>query len=354
MTHASIPTARRASTDAKSALTLYRFEFEEALTKLAIPDIVTKGTVETTNVLRDVYEMDVDSPAFKELINDAPRFREDGQLFFEIDKTVYQDGAKKEAKVLESEEWARRMWGKKPALAALALRSMFERVRATAMMNSKTDVAVDNRKGDTSLKTSAANRPCNPLKPVAGQTYNSLQTSLPLDIDGIRTVREAFAQQKAINGIDYANLELTHIEVGPDLWDTALTLCKEDRILVDSGSSTAQVEIRNPNKKYAPIEPVKNPYLTEAGVWYAWAADEFGMLPTLLVIQLSPDSGEVMGMPSGEPTMADGLRWTVIDKDSDSFKLGSTVLKKGWVAISAEIEVGFKIVNPRRFVRCEP
>jgi len=28
-------------------------------------------------------------------------------------------------------------------------------------------------------------------------------------------------------------------------------------------------------------------------------------------------------------------------------------MAKGWVGISAEIELGFKIINPRRFIRCE-
>ena len=352
MTHASIPSKRRASYDANAALTMYRFELEQALEPMKIPEIVSLGTVETTNMLTDTWEIDIDSPEFKELVG-GPRFREDGQLFFEIAKAVYQDGVQKKAKVLESEEWARRAWGRKPATHALAVKSLFERIRATGMMNSKTDVAVDNKKGQTSLKTAATSRPCNPLKPVAGQTYDSLKTSCPLSVDGIKTARDAFTQQKAINGVDYSGTTITHIECGPDLWDTALSLTKDDRIVVTSGSSTAQIEIANPLKRYAPITAVMNPYLTEAGVWYAWAADEFGRLPTLLIIQLSPDSGAVPGMPSGEPTMGDGLKWEIIDKDSDSYKLGSSAMAKGWVGISAEIELGFKIINPRRFIRCE-
>src|SRR5262245_35985230 len=197
MTHASIPQVQRATSDASAALTLYRYEFEQGLLKLTFPDTVMMGDVETSDALIDRWEMSVSAPEFKELINDAPRFRRMGELFFEVATKKFQDGVAESATKLRTAEWARRAWGRAPGDAALALKSHYERARASAMMDSKNDAAVDNLKGQTSLKTAAKNRPCNPLQPGNGDTYDSLHTGLPLDVEGIRQIRIAYRTQKA-------------------------------------------------------------------------------------------------------------------------------------------------------------
>lgn len=360
MTHASIPQVQRATYDSAAALTMYRFELELELLKLTLPEMVALGEVETSSALIERWELSIDSPAFKELINDAPRFRRMGELFFELVTKKYQDGVSESAAKLRTAEWARRAWGRAPAMAADALRSMYERLRAAAMIGSKTDIAVDNLKNQTSLKTAATGRPCNPLQPGNGNTYDSLHTATPLDVNGVKTIRTAFRTQKAINGIDYAGYELTHIEVGPDLEEMLLTLVKDDLLLVTSDiaaspDANAPMVLRpNPLKKYRPIIPVVNPYLTETGVWYAWSADASGKLPTLCVTKTPPSPGMVPGMPGATPVLGDGVEWTYIDENSDSYKLGSPTLPKGWVGVSAEVEAGFKIMSPRRFKRVEP
>lgn len=347
MTHAS---TSRFSSDAVAALTLYRFELEASLSGRTLPALVQMGTVETSAFLRETWPISFSSAEFKELINDAPRFRRLGEVFFELDFATWQDGVQESAEVLESEEWRRRAWGSAPVDQADALVSAYERLRARSIMNATTDAAVDNLKGSTALKTAAKNRPCNPLNPVAGQTYDSLVTGAAPSVDTLKALRTSFDTQKSTNGVDFDDSELTHIECGPDLYDEWLALTNDDTVLIDRGDAN-YIEIKNPAKKYAKVEVIKNKYLTSTGNYAAWAAKN-GKLPTLCVTRVPNNSGQVPGMPGPAPTLASGLKYTEIGPESDSFKLGSDALPKGWVAVSAEVRIGFKIVNPRRFKWC--
>lgn len=355
MTHAAITPSQLVSADVRTALTEYRYNFEVALGDYQMPEDVALGTQDTSSALVVKYPMPVGDPVFLPLVSDQPNYRNLSEIFLSFSTGVYQDGVKDSATRLRSSEWARRGWGKQPAMHAEALRLLYSRLLATALMAGESTASPENVDGTSTIKFFQTSHPCNPFGGTS--TYDNLFTgggALPLSQTSVTTVRKKFRTQKGQNGTDYRNLPLTHVLVGPDLEETALTLFKEDMILEASGAgATESRSLRpNPQKKYAPVSVLVNPYLTETGVWYPISAGVMGA-PWITLTKIPDNSGRVAGMPGPALIGADGIEWTIDDETSETYKHGSKVGPKGTVAIAAQVEAGAALTIPWRIFRCK-
>ncbi len=367
--HAPPNQLQQTPSDVRIALTEYKLQYVEALDKYKLPEAVELGEMHMSNMLEERYPIAVGDPVFESLVDDNPSLLEYGEVFFEMFTAPYSAGVKAKASTLRTSEWQRRAWGNTPGKHAYALRSLYERLLAGALMNGETATSCENRGTATTIKIFQKGHPCNPLV-TGGNTYDNLLTgasagdgsgngsanypgAAPLSVDGIRFARNMFRTQLGPNGVDPRGYDLTHIMCGVDLEETLLTAVKDDLLLVTSGSSTAQVLRPNPLKKYRPIVPIINPLLTEAGVWYAISADETGQLPWMTITKLPNNTGRVPGMPGPAIVMADGIEWIILDENSDSYKIGSKVAPKGYVAIIPQVEAGSAVTWPWRIKRCK-
>jgi hypothetical protein len=369
--HVPVTQLQLAPSDVRIALTEYRLQYLEALSKYELPDAVRLGAEDMSNMLETRYPITVGDPVFEALVGENPSLVEFGEIFFELFTAPYSAGVKAKASVLRTSEWARRAWGDTPTKHAFALRSLYERNLAGAAMGGETATSCENRGTSTAIKIFQVDHPCDPLRPGGPNKYDNLYTGSPtgnaqgthasgnypgalqLSVDSVKTVRNLFRSQLGPNGVDPRGYELTHIMCGVDLEETLLTLVKDDLLLVDSGSSTAQVLRPNPLKKYKPIVPIINPLLTETGVWYPISADEMGKAPWMTVTKIPNNTGRVPGMPGPTIVMADGIEWIVLDETSDSYKIGSKAAPKGYVAIIPQVETGSAITWPWRIKRCK-
>lgn len=366
------------------ALTEFRMRLIDALAKKSLPEMTELGAKETSNMLETRYPINVNDPVFKALVADNPEFDQMGEVFFELFSDQYQYAAVEKAARLRTAEWARTGWGKVPAKVATALVSLFERLLAGSSSQTATNARIGGFKGgtlvascenlgsSTAIKVFQTGHPVNPLRPELG-TYDNLYTgskvgagdgtdtlangnypgALPLSVDSIRIVRNAFGTQLSPNGIDPRGYPLTHIVCGQDLEETLLTLVKEDTLLVTSGTSTAQVLRTNPLKKYPPIKPVINRFLNESGVWYAVSADDDGECPWMTLVKIPNNPGQVPGMPGPGIVMADGIEWKIWNELSTLYLEGSKVGPAGSVAIAALVEAAAGITLPWRIKRCQ-
>ncbi|MEP7123153.1 MAG: hypothetical protein ABJE95_19650, partial [Byssovorax sp.] len=205
--------------------------------------------------------------------------------------------------------------------------------------------------------------PCDPLGGNAS-TYDNLFTgavsgaypgALPFTTASVVKVRQMFRTQKGQNGTDYRGTELTHVIVGPDLEDAALTQFKEEMLLEASGSGATQTQALRPNpqKKYRPVQVVVNPYLTTAGDWYPCSSDIIGELPWISLTKVPADSGRVAGMPGPALVGADGLEWIFDDEMSELYKHGNKIGPAGTVAVAAKVEAGAALTTPWSIFCCK-
>lgn len=363
MTHATITPAQLAAPDVVTALTEYRFNFIDALGKYSMPKDVALGLQDTSSALEVNYPMSVGDPVFQKLVGDAPVYQSLSEIMLTFSTDVFQSGVKEKATRLRSAEWARLGWGKWPTKNAVALFLMYSRLLATAMMSGESTASPENAKGLSAIKIFQRNHPCDPS---GGNSvkYDNLFTgaadgaypgAIPFNAAGIKTVRKIFRTQKGQNGTDYRNIDLTHVVVGPDLEEAALTYFKDDLILEESGAGNTKTQTLRPNpqKKYKPVEVLVNPYLTEEGVWYPVAADETGEAPWITLTKVPADSGRVAGMPGPALVTGEGIEWIVDDENSETYKHGSKVGPAGTVAIAAKVEAGSAITLPWRILRCK-
>jgi len=382
-THAPVSPLQLAGTNTVIALTDFKLQMLEKLSKKELPQMASLGMQDTSDTLETRYAINVSDPVFKAMVADNPEFMTLGEIFFELYTDTFQSGAVEKAVRLRSAEWARRGWGSLPGKYATALQSLFERLLAGAATATATNPRIggfkggkvtpscENLLGSTAIKVFQKNHPVNPLDPSKGY-YDNLYTgsatgtgqgtdaegnypgALPLNEESIRIVRNLFGTQLSPNGYDVRGYDLTHIVCGKDLEEKLLTLVKDDMLLVTSGSSTAQVLRPNPLKKYKPIIPIINPFLNETGVWYPCSADEDGELPWMTLLRVPNDSGRVAGMPGPAIVMADGIEWLIWDETSTLYLEGSKVGPAGSVAVAAKVEAGAGITWPWRIKRCEP
>lgn len=379
--HQPVPPLGLAGSNTQIALTEFKQQFLDALSKLSLPEMAALGFQDTSNMLETRYPVNVGDPVFAPLVADNPRLMELGEIFFELFTAEYAEGAREKAKRLRTAEWARRGWASLPTKLAFALKSLFERLLAAAFIGGANATSCENRNGAITIKVFQTGHPANPLDASKGD-YDNIYTgskvgngdglgtasglggtikgtanypgALALNVDSVRIVRNAFRTQSGTNGVDYRGYELTHIACGPDLEETLLTLVKDDVLLVTSGTSTAQVLRPNPLKKYRPIVPIINPFLTESGVWYPIAADESGECPWMSLVKVPNNNGRVPGMPGPGIVMADGIEWIFWDETSTLYKEGSKMGPKGSVAVQAVVEAGAGITWPWRIKRCQP
>ncbi len=360
-THASVTPYDLATPDARTALTLYQYLFFESLGKYANPGLAALGMQETSSALLEKYPITVGDPIFEKIVGDGAEYKENGELFISFTTDIYGAGVKEKASRLRTAEWARRGWGLQPAKHAAALPLFFERLIATALMAGESSASPENIDGTTTIKFFQEDHPCDPFgrndatfdNLFTGSVNGAYPGALPFGAPSVATVRKLLRTQLGQNGTDYRQTELTHVLVGPDLEEAALTLFKEDRILVTSGSSTAEVERANPNKKYKPVTVLVNNYLTESGVWYPMSADILGMLPWMTLTKVPNNSGAAAGMPAPGPVGPDGLEWVIDDENSETYKHGSKVGPKGTVAIAAQLEAGAALTIPWAIFRCK-
>lgn len=387
--HVPVTPLQQAGTNTVIALTDFRFKMMEALDKKELPQMTRLGMQETSDVLETRYPIGVSDPVFKALVAENPEYMRLGEVFFELFSDTFQAGAVESATRLRSAEWARRGWGSLPAKFATAAQSLFERLLAGSSTATAYNPRIGGFKGgesvascenigtSTAIKVFQKDHPVNPLDITKGK-YDNLYTgaatgtgdgtndsgnypgALPLNVNSVRIVRNLFGTQLSPNGIDVRGYDLTHIVCGKDLQETLLTLIKDDNLLVVSSNSATpaadspMVLRPNPLKKYAPITPVVNPFLTEAGVWYACSADESGELPWMTLLKIPNNSGRVAGMPGPAIVMANGLEWIIDDENSETYKHGSKVAPAGHVAIAGKIEAAAGITLPWRIKRCKP
>lgn len=391
-THAPVTPLQQAGSNTLIALTDFKMQMMEALDKKSLPEMTKLGMQETSNMLETRYPIGVADPIFKALVAENPEYLRLGEVFFELFSDVFQAGAVENATRLRSAEWARRGWGTLPAKFATALQSLFERLlagsstataynpRIGGFMGGESVASCENIGTSTSIKVFQTGHPVNPIKGTAGGIYDNLYTgnaqgtgegttndagtnnypgALPLNVNSVRIIRNLFRTQKSPNGVDYRGYELTHIVCGPDLEETLLTLVKDDMLLVVSSNSATpaadspMVLRPNPLKKYRPIIPIINPFLTESGVWYPCSADESGELPWMTLLKIPNNSGRVAGMPGPAIVMQDGIEWVIDDETSETYKHGSKVAPAGHVAIAGKVEAAAGITLPWRIKRCK-
>jgi hypothetical protein len=385
MAHAPISPLQTASSNTTIALTDFKMQMLEKLSSKTLPEMTRLGMQDTSNMLETRYPVSISDPIFKALVAENPELQRIGEIFFELFTDKFQAGAIESADRLRTAEWARRGWGAQPAKHATALMSLFERLLAGSASPSPTNPrpggfkggkvtpSCENSNGGTSIKVFQVGHPVNPLDASKG-VYDNLYTgssqgtgegttndkgtnnypgALPLGVNSVRIIRNLFGTQLSPNGEDPRGYDLTHIVCGKDLEETALTITKDDVLLVQSGSSTAQVLRPNPLKKYKPIQVIVNPFLNEPGVWYACSADEDGELPWMTLLKIPNNSGQVAGMPGPAIVAADGIEWKIWSELSTLYLEGSKMGPPGHVAIAALVEAGAGITYPWRIKRCE-
>jgi hypothetical protein len=370
--HQPVAPLNLAGSQTQIALTDYKLQFVEALAKVELPEMTRLGVQDVSNMLETRYPINIGDPVFEALVADNPKVMELGEVFLEIFTDPFQWAVREKAARLRTAAWARRGWGSLPGKGAFALRSLFDRLLAGALKGGKVSASCENRNNLTTIKNFQVGHPVNPLDPSKG-TYDNLYTgakvgagdgtdtsangnypgALPLSVESIRIVRNAFGMQLGTNGVDPRGYVITHIACGLDLAETLLTLIKEDMLLVASGSSTALVYRQNPLKKYPPIVPLINPFLNESGVWYPISADEMGECPWISLVKVPNNPGQVPGMPGPGIVMEDGIEWVTWDEQSTLYKEGSKMGPVGSVAIKALVEAGAGISLSWRIKRCE-
>lgn len=360
-THTTVTPYQLAAPDVRTALTLYQYLFIDAMGKYQNPQCYMLGTKDTSSALLTKYPMTIGDPVFEKMVAGASSYKELGEIFLSFVTDIYASGVKSLATVLRTSEWARRGWAMQPMKHAAALPLMYERLIAAAMMAGTASPSPENIDGTSAIKFFQVGHPCDPLGGNA-QTYDNLFTgaasgaypgALPLNAASIATVRQVFRTQKGQNGVDYRGTELTHVVVGPDLEETALTQFKEENILVPSGNTGATVLRPNPQKKYKPVQVVVNPYLTTAGDWYPCSSDIIGELPWISLTKVPADSGRVAGMPGPALVGADGLEWIFDDETSELYKHGNVIGPKGTVAVACQVEAGAALTTPWSILCCK-
>jgi hypothetical protein len=394
--HNPVPQLSLASTNTTIALTEFKLQMLEKLSKYELPMMTALGAQDVSNMLETRYPINVGDPVFKSLVADNPEFLRLGEIFFELYTEPFQAAAVESAARLRTAEWARRGWGSLPGKFAAALRSLFERLLAGSstatplnpvaggFKGGESTPSCENLNGGTSIKVFQTGHPVNPLdtskgvydnlytgaavgtgegttadKNADGSTTNNYPGALPLNVDSVRIIRNLFGTQLGPNGVDPRGYDLTHIVCGKDLEETLLTLVKDDVLLVNSSNTTpaaadSPLVLRpNPLKKYRPIVPVVNPFLNEPGVWYPCSADDDGELPWMTLVKVPNNPGQVPGMPGPGIVMADGIEWKIWNELSTLYLEGSKLGPAGSVAVAALVEAAAGITLPWRIKRCK-
>jgi len=139
-------------------------------------------------------------------------------------------------------------------------------------------------------------------------THNNLATTaLARTLTGagyVVTACQTIEKAKDLKDIDIVGFEAKYLIVGPDLWDTAATICESD-VIANTTESSATVALANPAKRYG-LTCVKWPYIGDTNNWYVCTDPN--------VTQM--DSGIVVSFLNGRTTPMVMVKKSIYDTQS--------------------------------------
>ncbi|MEO5729036.1 MAG: hypothetical protein ABI134_31480 [Byssovorax sp.] len=339
--------------DAITRLTEFSYEFQQVYAAQPSNWAEQRGLVRLSNSILTRFPMSASMALFKKLVGDF-EYRRLAQKFMTVDlPEPWQDGITELADVLEAPDFTG--WGDEPSNMALQAVAAPSTAVAAALAAGKTaNTWEDDYAGGVHFFDAA--HPVNPLKST-GVTYKNLYTGFGLTGPNIDTVWQDVRKIKAPNGVTPRGLRLGGIMVPSTMERAAMRLCKDDRILVQSGSSTATVERYN-NIKELNLEVIVCDELTEDDVWYPLVTAEGKGKPWIIQKRIPglalPVSGatpaEVGAMNAGAPAP---FEWIINDKGSALYKDGASGRPSGFVSIAAKLSLGITLAHPWTIYRCE-
>lgn len=344
-----IPITQQVSADARTRLTEYAMDFEEAFAAEGIPWAEEHGDARTTVALEDKFPMPVSKAEFKKLFGE-PHYRRLAAKMLTVTTDEWEDGVEEYARLLESTSWLG--WGAEPKNMAAEARLLPNRIVALLLVNGLTTASWENPDGVTTIKWFDTAHPNNPFDSSAG-TFSNFNTNNPLDADGVDACFEQFRGFKGPNGKTPRGMRLTHLFVGSDLERKALRLVGNERILVDRGDGNT-VERYNDIKELG-LKVVVCDEFTETGVWYAGSLGRRGGVPwvTKRRVPAFPINMGSAGLVSGATAQL-MYEWIVSDKSSDKYKHGVNGGPPGFVSIAAKLDAGGALAHPWTLIRNEP
>lgn len=338
--------------DTITRLTEFSFEFQQVYQAQPGTWAEMMGLVRLSNMILTRFPMSASSALFKPLVGDA-QLRRLAEKFMEVTlPEPWQDGIREKADILEAPDFTG--WGMEPEALALDAVAMPSRVVATELAaGTSASTWEDDYAGG--IKFFDAAHPTNPTLS-NGVTYSNLYTTCPLTAANLDRVWTDVRKIKASNGVTPRGLRLTGVMVPSAMERSARRLLESEKILVTSGSSTAEVERYNDIKDLG-LKVVVCDELTEDDVWYPFITQPGVGVPWIIQKRVPGLPLPMMGMSPAQvnamnATAPPPFEWVINDKNSDYYKNGSNGGPPGFVSISAKISLGVTLAHPWTIIRC--